>query len=480
MSLLNVQKYVLLFLTLAISATTVKKPPQYNLNAEYWPWQSTNSKIASINPSPQEIASLFSSKKNFLWGVATSAHQVEGDCTNNNWSQHECIPGAIITGEKSGRACDHWNRIDEDIELMQNLGVNAYRFSIEWSKIEPEEGVFNEAAMSHYQDVCDKLNNAGIKPVITLHHYTHPLWFEHKLAFEKEENIPLFVEFCAKIFERLHTKVHLWITFNSPSGYALQGYYRGVYPPAKKNMNLAMTVTRNMLAAHVQLYTRLKKIDAHAKIGILHHHYPLKMYSWKSPWDKIGCMIGNTMTNTATLNFFKTGTFSVYVPYKVHIKYHNPLAPKTIDFLGLSYYSHAHLKNFKAAHPESEELHTDKEAFVIYPEGLYHSIKEVTSYIGSTIPIYIAENGIADALDNRRELFLKRYLYALGQACQEFNVQGYIYWSLMDNFEWHEGYSKRFGLYEVDFTTFNRKKRKSADFYSSVIHTYYDTCSANF
>ena len=237
-------------------------------------------------------------------------------------------------------------------------------------------------------------------------------------------------------------------------------------------MNLAMVVTQNMLNAHVQVYTTLKRMHPNSCIGIIHHYYPLKMYSWKRPWDKIGCAIGNNITNNATLNFFKNGTFSLYVPYKVAVKYVNPLAPQSLDFFGISYYSHGHLKNFKPTHTEPAELGTDKDTFVIHPEGLFHAVKLTAETLGNTMPIYIMENGIADAADTKRELFLQRYLYALGQASRLYNVKGYIYWSLMDNFEWNEGYRTCFGLYSVDWHTRTRAKRKSADYFAHIIRTY--------
>jgi beta-glucosidase len=203
----------------------------------------------------------------FLWGAATSAHQAEGNCTNNTWSRWEAEGHCE---EPSGTACDHWNRYKEDIQLLKKAGLNAYRFSIEWSKIEPREGEFDEAALKHYEDVCDELVKNDIRPCVTLHHYTDPLWFADKGGFEKESNIHYFVEFCEKVIDRLHGKVHLWFTFNSPCGYAAKGYLIGATPPAKKDMALMAEVYKNLLEAHVQVYRTLKpRYHTGVKIGIL-------------------------------------------------------------------------------------------------------------------------------------------------------------------------------------------------------------------
>jgi len=206
--------------------------------------------------------------KDFLWGTGTSAYQVEGDCTNNNWSELENQTkedGTPFLPKKSGKACDHWNRYKEDIQLMKNIGLDAYRFSIEWSKVEPEEGKFDEAALQHYADVCDELQRQGIEPVVGLHHYTDPIWFVQKGGFEKEENIENYVTFAQKVFEKLKDKARIWITFNSPDAYAIKGYMQAMMPPFKKDWQLMGLVFKNVLEAHVRTYQALKT-------GLRHMH----------------------------------------------------------------------------------------------------------------------------------------------------------------------------------------------------------------
>lgn len=431
-----------------------------NHQAEFWAWQT-------IKTDPKNIVKNL--PLDFLWGTATSAYQVEENCTNNDWS--DLYP--------AGDACKHIAYFDQDITRMEKeLGANAYRFSVEWSKIEPEEGNFEKGAheLERYATWCDKLNARGIKPVITLHHYTSPKWFAAKGGFAKAENIDCFVRFCTKVYERLHEKVAIWITFNAPSGYALQGFYRGKYAPfIEGGMGMAMRAAANILEAHVRIYQACKKIDVKPQIGILHHYYPLKMYSWLTPWDKLACNIGNSMNNDSTLEFFKSGKFSTTVPWVSHV---NLEAPHCLDFIGLSFYSHGHLKNFSPGHHYDHELRTEKPNFVVYGEGLYHAIKSVYAALGKdkNFPLYVTENGVATADtadgDKLRETFMRRYLYAMSQAAGEgYAIKGYFYWSFMDNFEWIEKYTKQFGLYKVDFAAAEKHRtlRPSSRYYSDVV-----------
>ena len=183
----------------------------------------------------------------FVWGVATSSHQVEGGCTKN-WSSWENSTDEdnnprIHNDEKSGIACDHWNRYKDDIQLIKDLGVTSYRFSIEWSKVEPEEGRFDAMALEHYKNVCIALKESGIMPVVTLHHFTHPIWFEEMGAFENKENLDYFVRYSERVFDALNEYVGMWCTINEPAVYTYQGYFNGVWPPGKIDPQLAGKVS---------------------------------------------------------------------------------------------------------------------------------------------------------------------------------------------------------------------------------------------
>ena len=203
----------------------------------------------------------------FVWGTASAAHQVEGGCTNNNWSRWEQQRHAdgrptVKHGERAGQACDHWNRIDEDIGLMTALGTNAYRFSIEWSKLEPAQGQWDVEAERHYRTVLDKLRAAGIEPFITLYHFTHPIWFDDLGAFERTENLPIFAAFCARAFTAFGGQARFWCTINEPEVLASTSYFRGDFPPGKQDWHLAGTVLKNLCEAHVQAYYAIKGTPA--------------------------------------------------------------------------------------------------------------------------------------------------------------------------------------------------------------------------
>ncbi len=417
--------------------------------------------------------------KEFLWGTATAAHQVEGNCDNDNWGAWEQAPDEhgkprIKNGQKAGLACDHWNRYLEDISLLQALGVKAYRFSVEWSKIEPKEGEFDQTALQHYQEMCEALLAAGLKPVVTLHHFTHPIWFEQKGAFEKAENIALWVRFCEVVFQKLQDKVHLWCTINEPEVFASQGYFQGVFPPGKKDPQLAGVVLKNLLEAHVQAYQALKRLPNgdKAQIGLVKNIFQFDPYRRWHLFDWLVSRQFNGLFTDAIIRFFQTGHFDFSLPGLVNVEHFNAATPGTLDFVGLNYYSHMlvkshwNLKEFFTFERRPDEIMTDM-PYPIYAEGFYRAIKTLAQ-LG--VPVYITENGIADAKDDRRDLFIRRYLFALSQAIKDScDVRGYFYWSLMDNFEWAEGYDMKFGLYEVNFATQERKLREGARYFVEVV-----------
>lgn len=424
----------------------------------------------------------------FLWGVATSAYQVEGDdgaevIPYNQWQRCEG-KDINISGEMckpvphlSGKACEHWTRYKQDIDLLKKLGFNTFRISLSWGKIEPKEGVFSEDALAHYEDVCAYMVKQGIKPVVTLHHYTHPCWFEDNGGFEKEENIKIFVNFCEKVFIRLKKYVHLWFTFNTFTGYAMCGYSQATKPPFKKDMAQAIEVFKNLLESHVQVYHRLKKIDSNSCIGIYKNIFQLDPYLVCNPFDWLYSYMGNTIANDSIYNFFKTGIFKIWIPKKVDMNYENKHAIGALDMVGLNYYSGAYVKNFKII-PRSECIPTDNPRYTIYPEGFYRALLQVSEQLTKplekikkcSVPIYVTENGIAPKAGKDRDIFYKRYLYALSKAMEKgVDVRGYITWSLMDNYEWSLGYDVKYGICEVDFETQERKLKAGTTFLLDVV-----------
>jgi beta-glucosidase len=236
----------------------------------YWNWNE-------IRIDATDIATRIKRHQpNFIWGTATAAHQVEGNNTNN-WSEWENIPGKIRNGDKSGPACEHYTRYRDDIQLMKNLNVRSYRFSIEWSRIQPtaQRGVFNAEAVRHYHNVIDALLAQGIVPMITLHHYSNPVWFQNLQEFQHYENIIWFEEFSEYVFAQYAGKVKLWCTFNEVMAYVLAGHVSGSYPPGKRNLQLSMNVLRHIMIAHTNVYHKLKKMPhgSEAKIGLVKEYH---------------------------------------------------------------------------------------------------------------------------------------------------------------------------------------------------------------
>lgn len=457
----------------------------------YWDWSTINTDNLSF---PQWTGNkVFMPKINgvqiddpqpFLWGAGTSHHQVEGPdgaTCQNTWDRWAIVQDHVVP---AGRACDHWNQFEKHIELLRSMGLNTYRFSIAWSKVMPKPGEINKAAVNHYIKVCQCLKKNNIRPVVGLHHYTEPVWFADmqdkngNKGWESESNIKHFVEFALTMYEALGDHVYMWSTFNSPSGVAAKGWLVGDAPPGiKDDFEKTAIVLRNLLEAHVQVHDAFHKEYETNKyknenwkrprVGILKNIMQLDPWRRWQPFDRIGCYIGSEIVNRSIYRYFTTGIFKVNVPSKVSIEFpKNPRARQSLDFIGLNYYSHKYMRhntqekffNFdRLNEPENratgKEIRTQNPNYVIYPEGIYRAIKEIHTQIAKplNIPIYVTENGIAAVqAEKDRELFFRRYLYAISKAIDDgYDIRGYITWSLMDNYEWGS-YGKNYGLLEIE------------------------------
>ena len=407
----------------------------------------------------------------FLWGAAVSEYQVSGaaTCTQSNWSKWEQQMGL----EPSADACQFWDRFEHDIFLMKQLGIQTFRFSVEWCTIEPREGEYNEAALDHYARVIKRLIEEGIEPMITLHHFVHPDWFERKGGFAYEENIPLFVRYCQHVFEAFADQVRLWTVINEPTVFALQGYLRGVYPPGIINPFTAFTVLRTLMQAHVAVYHALKSMPSgdHCSIGFIHQPLKFEPYSSWNPLERIPGWLFNRLTHEAVTDFIKTGVFQAYNLPLLRCYYQAP-AGRFYDFIGLNYYSRALIRAQASITEPLYPTHADGQImtempYAMYPEGLYEMLMELKDL---TTPIYITENGVADANDTLRKEWIEGYVGATKQAIRDgADVRGYYYWSLLDNYEWDMGYEKKFGLISVDHTTQERTIRPSGLWYAQMI-----------
>ena len=385
----------------------------------------------------------------FLWGSASSAHQVEGNNVGSDWWSWE--EGGCL--ESSGVACDHYNRFEEDFDLAKSLNQNAHRFSIEWARIEPEEGRWDGEEIKHYRQVLDSLRSRGIKSFVSLWHFTLPLWFAKKGGFERVSNLKYFERFVRLCAREFGEKVDFWITVNEPLGYAWSAYGVGFWPPQKKHLASAFRVYFNLVRAHRKAYRAIKGVIPRAEAGpalnmaAIHYH-------GKNPLMALGVRSFERFFNRSFL-FLSRGSF---------------------DFIGVNYYFHHDLSlnsfslevNKKLAEQMMLMEKKDHGSF-FYPRGLYEVLSKLKKY---RKPVYITENGIADAKDKIREKFIVDHLAWAYQAIKEgIDLRGYLHWSLTDNFEWAFGFKPRFGLVEIDYKTLKRRVRPSAQVYAQVCKT---------
>ncbi|MDO8492176.1 MAG: glycoside hydrolase family 1 protein [bacterium] len=417
----------------------------------------------------------FKFPEGFLWGAATSAHQVEGT-NNNDWTEWEKKNALRLASEAkskfghlpnwkdiekeatnpnnyiSGIACDHYNRYQEDFDLAKSLGHNAHRFSIEWSRIEPEEGKFDEVAIEHYRDVIKALRERGIEPFVTLWHWTIPLWASKRGGWENKEIVEKFFKYADCLSREYKDLVKFWMPLNEPGTYVGMSYIQGAFPPRRRfALFTANRVFKNLMKAYRKSYKIIHRNIPGSQVGM--SHYAVYMFPYKNrAWNKFIVKILDYYRNWRFLN----------------------LVNDSNDFIGIQYYhtdniNFSPLMNGKWGFIDTKNKNswiTDM-GWDIYPEGIYHLLKRAGKYNKS---IYITENGIADKKDLEREKFIKENLKWVKKALGEgVDIRGYFHWSLLDNFEWDKGFWPRFGLVEINRNTLERKIRPSALVYRDII-----------
>jgi len=382
--------------------------------------------------------------KNFYWGTATSAYQVEGGI-KNDWS---------ISGPKydAGKCCDHYNRFEEDFDLAQLMHNNAHRLSIEWARIEPEQGKFDQKEIEHYRKVILALRERGLEPFATLYHWTLPVWFAKKGGWLNPKAPEYFAKFVEKIVSEYKDLVKFWITLNEPEIYSGNSYLMGIWPPFKKNLFVLWKVYRSLAKAHKLAYKSIKIISPILQVGAIKDNVYSEPYG-KNPINHIIAGLLDYFRNDLFLRMIKN--------YQ--------------DFIGLNYYFHDRIK-FEFLKPreifkplnlrKNENRETTDMGYEIYPEGIYHVLKDLKKY---NKPIYITENGLADAKDEKRAKFIIDHLKWVYKAIEDgVDVRGYFHWSLLDNFEWDKGFEPRFGLIEINYNNLQRIPRPSSKVYTEI------------
>lgn len=397
--------------------------------------------------------------RGFLWGASTAAHQIEGGNTLNDWARFERAPGNIRNHEKSGPAADHWNRVVEDIGLLRELGANAYRFSIEWSRVEPEPGRWDEAAWAHYADEIGQLRAEGIEPMVTLLHFTLPGWIADRGGLTADDFAERFGAFASEAARRFGREVRFWCTVNEPNVQMYQGYVAGIWPPGRRDTAAAARAFAGLVRGHTAAARAIRAARADAKIGAAVN---LIVFDPQRRWwlpDWIGAREADRGFNWAFYDSIQRGAITLRLAGFPRLDDPVPGLQGSADFVGVNYYRR-NLVRFRPAAPGLVELRQGPGALSdtgveIYPEGLLRLLRRVWQRYHR--PVIIAENGVADARDAYRAAYLRAHAYAVGRAIQEgIPVEGYFHWSLLDNFEWSEGYEPRFGLYRVDYATQKR------------------------
>jgi len=383
---------------------------------------------------------------------------VEGNNSNADWWEWEKRVGR----EQSGNACRHYELYESDFDLAKSLHHNAHRLSIEWSRVEPVEGEFSQKEIQHYVDVVKALKRRNIVPVVTLHHFTNPLWLAKDGGWVNKKAVARFIRFSDVMVRALAPYVRYWITINEPTIYLSHSFLFGTWPPQDKSFVKTKKVWDHLEWAHIECYRLIHKIykeqSLAAPLVSLSHHMPAVVPCGKSLRNRLAAALRDYIYNFKLLD--------------------RVTREKTLDYIGINYYSRQlvdlkgwGLGNFiwDICQHSHDPMKKNALGWDIYPQGLYQTLLKLKKY---NLPVMITENGICTSNDEVRWEFIEVHLRAIHRAMQDgVKMGGYLYWSLLDNFEWAEGYTPRFGLIDMDYATQKRTVRQSAIKFSRVCQT---------
>ena len=404
----------------------------------------------------------FSLKPNMLLGVASAPTQIDGGDLNHTWNDWY-RQGKIKDGSNPAIATDHWNRWKEDILLMRRMGIQTYRFGIEWGRVEPEEGRFDEEAIAHIKEELMLMIGMGIKPLVTLHHFTNPMWFEEKGGWEKYDNIRSFLIYVEHIVKAIGHLAAEYITINEPNVYATNGYMFGTWPPGKKSLPLTMTVMSNLASAHIRAYRLIHDVRQSlgfkdTKVSFANHLRVFEPKNRLNPSQRIQAAEAERLFQGLLTEAMVTG------------KFHRPLRcggreriGTYCDFHAVNYYSRSTVSGLTDG--VREGCCKNDLGWEIYPEGIVQVCRKLMKL--RPMPIYITENGTCDVSDSFRSRYIYEHLKALCES--KLPVKRYYHWCFNDNFEWIEGNYARFGIVRTDYETMERTVKRSGEFYSKII-----------
>jgi beta-glucosidase len=406
----------------------------------------------------------------FLWGTATSSHQVEGNNANNDWWIWEHETNRIAQGHQSGQACDWWGgRWSEDFDRAMKGGQNAHRLSIEWSRVEPTPAIWDDSALDYYRQIIKGALDRGLMPMVSLHHFTIPQWVSDRGGWYDPQIVHYFERYTRKVVMALQDLVGLWVTINEPNVYYVAGYLEGVWPPGKKNIRLIPQVIKHLVMAHAAAYHAIHEIQPGGLVGLAHNYRGFRAANPRNPFDRWLANFSARAFNEVIPRAVSDGRIH-FLTWRGRV----PQAVGTQDFFGLNYYTVENttfsLQSFtnrwdSADFPEGTDL--SPSGFIANePSGMWEALGWAHQY---NLPIYITENGIEDAEDRIRPRYLALHLREVWKAANfNWRVRGYFHWSLVDNFEWERGWTQRFGLWQLDTKTQERTKRPSADMYEEI------------
>jgi len=408
----------------------------------------------------------------FLWGVSTSAYQIEG-AVENDWTAWEAAGRLRVRGERCGEATGHRTRWRSDLALLPTIGANAYRYSLEWSRIEPCPGSVDFDALSLEIDRVNFLKQLGIEPVVTLLHYTHPRWFWKEGGWESPRSIGRFRRFVEVVADAFEGRVRWWVVVNEPIVLLLAGFIAGKIPPGLQSFASAAAALENLLRAHGEAAAVLKEHGRSVRVGIAHNMIEIAPDRPGHALDRRLAAAGDRLYNLALLEAITTGRMSWTFPGEGKVDFRVPELPAANDFVGLNYYSRVHLRFRGVPGAIGEFFYRDPEGrgltdigWEVHPEGFDQALARAEA---TGRPVLVTENGIATRDDARRRTFLREHVVVLAHRVNSgARIEGYLHWSLLDNFEWLEGFGPRFGLFEVDYATFARRRRPSADLFAAL------------
>ena len=398
-----------------------------------------------------------------LLGVATAATQIEGGCDTTNWADWAKTPGHIADGTTPVRATGHWERWREDTDLMASLGIQTYRFGVEWARLEPQPGVFSDEAFAHYRDEITLLRDKGIRPLLTLHHFNNPRWFESMGAFEHPDCVPIFLRFVERVVTELGDLVEDWCTINEPNVYATFGYLYGVFPPGAKSLPRTLRVMTNLAHAHITAYELIHALRAGKPTRVTFAVH-LRVFDPANPANPVHRALARAqefLFQEAVTEAMCTGRFRMPLRRPAGIR-----EGRYCDALGINYYSRSWVSKIGDAVRPGAEL--NDLGWEIYPEGLERVAR--WAHDRWPAPIWVTENGTADNTERFRTQFLHDHLEIVSAArATGLPFERFYHWCFVDNWEWAEGEVPRFGIVALDYATQERTVKPSGRFYADVI-----------